>query len=205
MQIVLVSLFAAINCGVIHQEVEHGKATSYQSIKFEHFHAVPTYIKKEHQHLLEHPVAVGESSSDVKIHHGDKHDHGYAVTNVNSNLHNEGLSLSDAEEHRAFLNNHAATNDINEHEALIAAGENYADHSQNAGLVSTDEHEHAYVQVARQQPIYSIHETGEQDASSNHKNYADASLGQYQVSEGESHEQGNQQMYGIPAGLADYH
>lgn len=34
---------------------------------------MPTYIKKEDKHLLEHPLPAGKTVSKVEIHHGDKH------------------------------------------------------------------------------------------------------------------------------------
>lgn len=56
----------------------------------EHFHAVPTYIKKEYKHLLEHPIPAGKSSSKLEIHHGNKHDHGYALVNSHNSAHGSG-------------------------------------------------------------------------------------------------------------------
>ncbi|XP_060530602.1 uncharacterized protein LOC132704553 isoform X2 [Cylas formicarius] len=52
--------------GVIHHNDE---ATSYQHFEIEHYHAVPTYLKHEDKHLLEHPLSAGKTTSEVKIHH----------------------------------------------------------------------------------------------------------------------------------------
>ncbi|KAB0799485.1 hypothetical protein PPYR_07365 [Photinus pyralis] len=81
---ILAGLFCIGESGLI---THHGstddqhssKATSYQSFHMEHFHAVPTYIKKEYIHLLDHPVSVGKTASNVEVHHGAAHDHGYAI------------------------------------------------------------------------------------------------------------------------------
>lgn len=75
-QIIFSALLSLCACGIIHHDldIEHGaKATSYQSIHFQHFHPVPTYIKKEDKHLFEHPLPAGKTVSKVEIHHGDKH------------------------------------------------------------------------------------------------------------------------------------
>lgn len=61
----------------------------------EHFHAVPTYIKKEYKHLLEHPVPSGKSSSKVEIHHGGKHDSGYALVDTHNNIQKEATFEED--------------------------------------------------------------------------------------------------------------
>lgn len=61
-----------------HQHhVEHEHAKSHQSIKFEHFHPVPVYVKKEHSHLLKHPLEKGKSEQNLKqIHPETEHTHG---------------------------------------------------------------------------------------------------------------------------------
>lgn len=71
------------------------KATSYQSIHMEHYHAVPTYLKKEDKHLVDHPISLGKTSAKVEVHHGDKHDPGYALTDVHSGLHHPEADLHD--------------------------------------------------------------------------------------------------------------
>ncbi|XP_059062808.1 uncharacterized protein LOC131855548 [Achroia grisella] len=52
-----------------HHQIQHEHAKSHQSIKFEHFHPVPVYIKKEHQHLLDHPLEKGKSEQNLKLIH----------------------------------------------------------------------------------------------------------------------------------------
>lgn len=60
-----------------HHHVEHEHAKSHQSIKFEHFHPVPVYVKKEHSHLLKHPLEKGKSEQTLKqIHPETEHKHG---------------------------------------------------------------------------------------------------------------------------------
>ncbi|XP_032518112.2 uncharacterized protein LOC116770655 [Danaus plexippus] len=60
-----------------HHQVEHEHAKSHQSIKFEHFHPVPVYVKKEHSHLLKHPLEKGKSEQNLKqIHPETQHSHG---------------------------------------------------------------------------------------------------------------------------------
>lgn len=74
-----------------------GKATSYQNIHIQHFHAVPTYIKKEHKHLLEHPLPAGQTDLKVEIHHGHKQDPGYAYINNND----ESFTFNNAHLHHS--------------------------------------------------------------------------------------------------------
>ncbi|XP_055854592.1 histidine-rich glycoprotein [Episyrphus balteatus] len=68
-----------------HQEVDHKhSATSHQSVKFHHFHAVPVYIKKEDQHLLKNPIEIGGSKQKLKILHPEtekNHNHGLVLEN----------------------------------------------------------------------------------------------------------------------------
>lgn len=52
-----------------HHHVQHEHAKSHQSIKFEHFHPVPVYVKKEHSHLLKHPLEKGKSEHNLKLIH----------------------------------------------------------------------------------------------------------------------------------------
>ncbi|XP_049874868.1 uncharacterized protein LOC126372977 [Pectinophora gossypiella] len=58
-----------------HHHVEHEHAKSHQSIKFEHFHPVPVYVKKEHSHLLKHPLEKGKSEQNLKQIHPETHHH----------------------------------------------------------------------------------------------------------------------------------
>ncbi|XP_044254979.1 uncharacterized protein LOC123005343 [Tribolium madens] len=83
---ILIVFYTTTHAGIITHD-HHERAHSYQNIHMEHFHPVPTYIKKEDSHLLNHPISIGTSSSKVEIHHGDKHDHGYAFANAENNLH----------------------------------------------------------------------------------------------------------------------
>ena len=66
-----------MSAGFIPHGYEHSRPTSYQSIQFEHQHAVPTYIKKEHQQLLDHPLPFGKTSSNIEV----NHDYGYGSSN----------------------------------------------------------------------------------------------------------------------------
>lgn len=60
-----------------HHQIEHEHAKSHQSIKFEHFHPVPVYVKKEHSHLLKHPLEKGKSEQNLKLIHPEtEHKHG---------------------------------------------------------------------------------------------------------------------------------
>ncbi|XP_055694999.1 probable zinc transporter protein DDB_G0282067 [Lutzomyia longipalpis] len=64
-----------------HVEVDHKHATSHQSFKVHHFHAVPVYIKKEDQHLLKHPVEVSGVKHKLKVLHPEtEHSHGHGLT-----------------------------------------------------------------------------------------------------------------------------
>ncbi|XP_075977025.1 uncharacterized protein LOC142977170 [Anticarsia gemmatalis] len=63
-----------------HHQIEHEHAKSHQSIKFEHFHPVPVYVKKEHSHLLKHPLEKGKSESNLKLIHPEtQHSHGHGL------------------------------------------------------------------------------------------------------------------------------
>ncbi|CAH1370563.1 hypothetical protein MTP99_012125 [Tenebrio molitor] len=111
--IILLTLACLAHGGVISHDAgidHHERATSYQNIHIEHFHPVPTYIRKEDKHLLEHPISLGTSSSKVEVHHGDKHDHGYAFASAENNAHghgfegfDEGLASSGGGGHEAAL------------------------------------------------------------------------------------------------------
>lgn len=48
-------------------EHKHKPATSHQTFKIHHFHAVPVYVKKEHQHLLKHPLDIGGVNHKLKV------------------------------------------------------------------------------------------------------------------------------------------
>ncbi|KFB42897.1 hypothetical protein ZHAS_00010656 [Anopheles sinensis] len=71
-----------------HHNIEHKHATSHQSFKFHHFHAVPVYVKKEDQQFLKHPVEISglkhnlknHSEFESKIHGGHGYDLGHAGT-----------------------------------------------------------------------------------------------------------------------------
>lgn len=63
-----------------HHEVQHEHAKSHQSVKLEHFHPVPVYVKKEHSHLLKHPLEKGHSAHNLKqVHPKTEHHHGYGL------------------------------------------------------------------------------------------------------------------------------
>lgn len=63
-----------------HHQVQHEHAKSHQSIKFEHFHPVPVYVKKEHSHLLKHPLEKGKSELTLKqIHPETEQSHGHGL------------------------------------------------------------------------------------------------------------------------------
>ncbi|XP_063709264.1 uncharacterized histidine-rich protein DDB_G0274557-like [Culicoides brevitarsis] len=79
-----------------HHKVDHEHATSHQSFKFHHFHAVPVYVKKEDQQFLKHPVEVGGIKHKLKILHPEtEHAKGHGLT-----LENHG------EEHHAHHHHH---------------------------------------------------------------------------------------------------
>lgn len=50
-----------------HHKIDHEHATSHQSFKVHHFHAVPVYVKHEDQHLLKNPVEVGGLKHKLKV------------------------------------------------------------------------------------------------------------------------------------------
>lgn len=91
MQIFSIHLITYAHCIYITHDVNGdgspGKATSYQNIHIQHFHAVPTYIKKEDKHLLEHPLPAGQTAVKFEIHHGDKQDPGYAYVSDDDDSH----------------------------------------------------------------------------------------------------------------------
>ncbi|XP_034670489.1 histidine-rich glycoprotein [Drosophila subobscura] len=78
----------------LHHEVEHKHATSHQSVKFHHYHAVPVYIKKEDQHLVKKPIEIGGTKQKLKILHPKSehnHNHGLVLENHSeSHLHEHG-------------------------------------------------------------------------------------------------------------------
>lgn len=73
------SLFALSLAGVIHDaeplesetdhhhKIDHEHATSHQSFKIHHFHAVPVYVKHEDAHYLKNPVEVGGVKHKLKV------------------------------------------------------------------------------------------------------------------------------------------
>ncbi|XP_072933580.1 uncharacterized protein [Epargyreus clarus] len=76
-----------------HHQVQHEHAKSHQSIKFEHFHPVPVYIKKEHSHLLKHPLEKGKSEQNLKqIHPETEHSHGHGLVLEDHRLDTEHLA-----------------------------------------------------------------------------------------------------------------
>ncbi|KAK5643374.1 hypothetical protein RI129_007219 [Pyrocoelia pectoralis] len=122
--IILAGLVCIGECGLItHNEngADHhsAKATSYQSFHMEHFHAVPTYIKKEFNHLLEQPLSVGKTESNVEVQHGEKYDH--AIANNHNSVHDTpldepssyhtGNAISDGHQYEAYEANAEAASD----------------------------------------------------------------------------------------------
>ncbi|CAH0755117.1 unnamed protein product [Diatraea saccharalis] len=79
-----------------HQHhIQHEHAKSHQSIKFEHFHPVPVYVKKEHKHLLEHPLEKGKSEQNLKLIHPEtEHKHGGGLVLEDHRLDTEHLAAS---------------------------------------------------------------------------------------------------------------
>ncbi|RVE46979.1 hypothetical protein evm_008363 [Chilo suppressalis] len=78
-----------------HHQIQHEHAKSHQSIKFEHFHPVPVYVKKEHKHLLEHPLEKGKSEQNLKqIHPETEHSHGGGLVLEDHRLDTEHLAAS---------------------------------------------------------------------------------------------------------------
>lgn len=75
------SIFAIAYAGIIHDhssegleaetdhhhKIDHEHATSHQSFKVHHFHAVPVYVKHEDQHFLKNPVEVGGLKHKLKV------------------------------------------------------------------------------------------------------------------------------------------
>lgn len=90
-----------------HHQIQHEHAKSHQSIKFEHFHPVPVYVKKEHHHLLEHPLEKGKSEHDLKLIHPEtEHSHGGGLVledhRLNTEHHAAALEHSAGLEHGGF-------------------------------------------------------------------------------------------------------
>ncbi|XP_045452047.1 cation channel sperm-associated protein 1 [Melitaea cinxia] len=78
-----------------HHQVQHEHAKSHQSIKFEHFHPVPVYVKKEHSHLLKHPLEKGKSEQNLKqIHPETQHSHGGGLVLEDHRLDTEHFAAS---------------------------------------------------------------------------------------------------------------
>ncbi|XP_023174489.1 histidine-rich glycoprotein [Drosophila hydei] len=78
----------------VHHEVDHKHATSHQSVKFHHYHAVPVYIKHEDQHLIKKPIEIGGTKQKLKILHPKtehNHNHGLVLeSHSESHLHEHG-------------------------------------------------------------------------------------------------------------------
>lgn len=55
-----------------HHKIDHEHATSHQSFKIHHFHAVPVYVKHEDQHYLKNPIEVGGVKHKLKVKNDDK-------------------------------------------------------------------------------------------------------------------------------------
>ncbi|KAH8317429.1 hypothetical protein KR074_000088 [Drosophila pseudoananassae] len=89
----------------LHHEVDHKHATSHQSVKFHHYHAVPVYIKKEDQHLVKKPIEIGGSKQKLKILHPKtehNHNHGLVLENHSeSHLHEHGHYEEPVEHHHS--------------------------------------------------------------------------------------------------------
>ncbi|XP_005175346.1 histidine-rich glycoprotein [Musca domestica] len=87
----------------VHHEVEHKHATSHQSVKFHHYHAVPVYIKKEDQHLVKKPVEIGGTKQKLKILHPEtkkNHNHGLVLEeHSESKFHDIGHHEEEPEHH----------------------------------------------------------------------------------------------------------
>ncbi|XP_068630707.1 uncharacterized protein [Battus philenor] len=78
-----------------HHQIQHEHAKSHQSIKFEHFHPVPVYVKKEHSHLLKHPLEKGKSEQNLKqIHPEAQQSHGGGLVLEDHRLDSEHLAAS---------------------------------------------------------------------------------------------------------------
>lgn len=101
---ILLTIATLGSCGFEHEIKHHEGAHSYQNVYMEHFHSVPTYVKKEDKHLLEHPISLGQSSSKLEVHHGGKHDHGYAIASVENDIHGHsaGFNIGGLEDHEGF-------------------------------------------------------------------------------------------------------
>ncbi|CAH0561328.1 unnamed protein product [Brassicogethes aeneus] len=136
--IVFVAFLGLACAGLIHHSE---KATSYQNVEMVHNHAVPTYIKNEDQQYLHHPVAKGKTTSKLQIHHGDKHDHGYAVANVQSQ--NEHPVHHTGYEHLAASQGQVQYEvpDQGHHEYVQYQPEEAADHQ---GYQQSDDHHQGY-------------------------------------------------------------
>lgn len=197
LQIVLAAFAVSINCGIIHnaEEINHGKATSYQSFKLEHYHPVSLHSKDEEKHLLEHPVLLGQSTADLEVHHGGKHDHGFGVANTHSSINHHGVP--DSHQTHVLSGGHASTSnhEISSNHHLLASyetpHENYQALAEQALLAqghvaATVNQADLYDQI-KNNPL--LH--GYQDQHHDIGHYADASSSHYQVSEGESHVQGS--------------
>lgn len=146
---ICLALFVAVNAspfrvrrGVIHQEakgddslgasgfhheIQHEHAKSHQSVKLEHFHPVPVYVKKEHAHLLKHPLEKGKSEHGIKLlHPKTEHHHGY------------GLVL---EEHRHDLESDHGLHGFSDHSDDASQIEHIPEQHEYAGIGGAGEGE----------------------------------------------------------------
>lgn len=105
-----------------HHEVDHKHATSHQSFKFHHFHAVPVYVKKEDQEFLKHPVEISGIKHNLKIVHPEtEHHHGHGLTLENhSQFEHKGLGqhydLGHAGSENVDHNEYGAQNDYHQYQ-----------------------------------------------------------------------------------------
>ncbi|CAH2258823.1 uncharacterized protein LOC120631573 [Pararge aegeria] len=139
-----------------HHQVQHEHAKSHQSIKFEHFHPVPVYVKKEHSHLLKHPLEKGKSEQNLKqIHPETQHSHGGGLVLEDHRLDTEHLaSLGHGGfEHGSFeqggLGHGGLSQGSIEHAGLQQGGYEQGGYEQFAGSYEGGEGLKAY---AEQQP-----------------------------------------------------
>ncbi|KAK4886733.1 hypothetical protein RN001_003004 [Aquatica leii] len=148
----ILAISAISKAGLVTHEYsnnQYPKATSYQNFHMEHFHAVPTYAKKEFKHLLENPISVGKSVSNVNIHHGDKHDHGYAVADNNYVVHENSFEKGDSanrEPPQLLLNeeySHSNTYDSDDNTQEVAS-EEHQELDQDQALLPQHVVQHPY-------------------------------------------------------------
>lgn len=168
-----------VNGGVIQtsHEINHGKATSFQTFNLHHYHDIPTYIKSEDKHLLEHPVEIGETASKVEVDHGNKHEFSYGVQNTHSTLEKNNYHVISGGHSSATNQEYNNVNNDNEH--LLQAYQ------------SNDLETHGQYVISADVPdgtSSSNQHLLQDDVNHAITNYPDgSSQSHYQVSEGESH------------------